>query len=336
MDLNQVFAVLQQADQQAQKTNPYGGFENISDQLGGVITKAAGSGQYGFGEILGASLLDGLMGGVAQNYGNEYRADQNKMAQESLFKLWNDGTSEKPEGMNPNVWSSIDNAGKLFGVQRELDRRDQKTKIDQQIEGDIARAKALAPIELENTLAKNKGLIDQERARFGSGFSGLGNLPTGLQDNAIAQAATKAQSGKVLDFIDQQFEAAKKVPSLQALVPETTAANNIKGISITLGTALQAALGREMNAKEQENLRAALPDWNDSEGQIESKKQMFKSMYSAVIKSTPLADAAGLGGSTSPSSTSQPLVQQGQGAGGPPPPNPGETKEAYIKRLSGG
>lgn len=296
MDLSQVFAVLQQADQQAQKTNPYGGFENISDQLGGVITKAAGSGNYGFGEILGASLLDGLMGGVAQHYGNEYRADQNKMAQDSLFRLWSDGSAERPEGMNPNVWSSIDNAGKLFGVQRALDQQDQKVKIAQQIEGDIARAKALAPLEVETTLAKNKGLIDQERQRYGAGFAGLGSLPSGLQDNAIQQAAVKAQSGKVLDFIDQQFEAAKKIPSLQALIPETTAANNVKGISITLGTALQAALGREMNAKEQERLQSALPDWNDSATQIEAKKQMFKEMYNAVTKATPLADSVGLGG----------------------------------------
>lgn len=140
MDLNQVFAVLQQADQQAQKTNPYGGFENISDQLGGVITKAAGTGQYGFGEILGASLLDGLMGGVAQNYGNEYRADQNKMAMDSLANIWKGGDAMKPDGMNNNVWSSISGPGQLFKAQRDMENQQLGLKADLELRNDVKKA----------------------------------------------------------------------------------------------------------------------------------------------------------------------------------------------------
>ena len=140
MDLNQVFAVLQQADQQAQKTNPYGGFESISDQLGGVITKAAGSGNYGFGEILGASLLDGLMGGVAQHYGNEYRADQNKMAMDSLANIWKGGDAAKPDGMNSNVWASISGPGQLFKAQRDIENQQLGLKADLELRNDVKKA----------------------------------------------------------------------------------------------------------------------------------------------------------------------------------------------------
>ena len=116
MDLSQIFATLQQADKQAQTTNPYSGFANIGDQLGGLIVKSAPN--SGFGETMGAGLIAGLLGGGAQYLSNDYQAEQNQMAQNALFDIWGGKNVERPDGMSPNVWSSINNAGKLFAVQR--------------------------------------------------------------------------------------------------------------------------------------------------------------------------------------------------------------------------
>ena len=305
MDLSSVFAVLQQADKQAQETNPYLGFQNIGDQLGQLVVKQSGqldgdgNQRNGFGDILGAGLLTGLLSGGAGVAARGYQADQNKLAMDSLLELWKTGDVQRPEGMNQNAFSAIANAGKFFGVQRALDQTDQERKIAQNIQGDIARAKALAPLEIETALAKNKGLIEQERQRFGGGLGGLGNLPSALQDNAIQQGQVKQENSNVENLIDRQFEAAKALPSLSSAIKGTTASNEMQGIAITLTTALQKALGREMNAKEQERLQGAVPDWNDTADQIELKKQRFKDLFKSVSKATPLADMTGIGGSSS-------------------------------------
>lgn len=158
MDLSQIFAVLQNADKQAQTTNPYSGFANIGNQLGQSVIQAAPNNDIG--EVLGAGLITGLLGGGAQYFANDYQADQNAMAQDALFNIWGGGQQEKPEGMSPNVWSSIDNAGKLFGAQRKLDIMDDTRKSDLQLRNTFMQSLATAktPYEREQAVATGKAL----------------------------------------------------------------------------------------------------------------------------------------------------------------------------------
>lgn len=178
MDLSSVFAVLQQADKQAQETNPYLGFSNIGDQLGNLVVKSAGQSgadgapRYGMGELSVAGLLSGLLSGGAGVAARDYQAEQNQLAQDTLFKLWTDGSIERPKNMNPSVFSSISNAGKMIGVQRKLDQSDDKRKGDLQLRNSFMNslAGAKSPYEREQAIKTGKAMgILPEDFQMGGG-----------------------------------------------------------------------------------------------------------------------------------------------------------------------
>lgn len=166
MDLSQIFQVLQSADKQAAATNPYTGFGNISDQIGQLIVKSAaqqnpnGGSRYGLGEIIGAGLVDGLMGGVAQHYGNEYQADQHKMAQDTLMNVFAGNNAPMPENMNKSVWGTMNDAGNIFKAQRQLDSADLQQKSDLQLKQSFMNslAGAKSPYEREQAIQTGKAM----------------------------------------------------------------------------------------------------------------------------------------------------------------------------------
>ena len=230
MDLSQIFQVLTQADKQAQATNPYSGFGNISDQIGQLIVKSAGqrdesgNSRYGFGEILGAGLVDGLMGGVAQHYGNEYQADQNRMAQDTLFNIWGGKNVQRPDGMNPNVWSTVDNAGKLFGAQRMLDVADDQRKADLQFENQ-RRLKTLdRDFDLEKIREKQK----MDLQRFGMA-TGTGAMP-GAQPLIEERLGPNLGIPSVSDLEHEYFKrnVLSGMPEIQAATSAKAQAQDIR------------------------------------------------------------------------------------------------------------
>lgn len=115
-------------------------------------------------------------------------------------------------------------------------------------------------------------------------------LPKNMQDNAMTQEVISQDNAKVDRFAADQFEKAKGIPSRNAFFPGTTEANEITGIQVALTTAVQKALGREMNAREQEQLRVATPDWNDTVDQIDKKKERYLDLINAISKSSPLIE----------------------------------------------
>lgn len=297
MDLDAIFKVLNNADTVAAEESPYKPLTDFSSQFGNLLLRE--SPNYGVGENALASFITGLIGGGTQNLTNNYRADQSQLAQGVLSDAVSGRTLTRPEGLNPNVFSSMNNLGSAFKFVKDAEIADEKRKSELATQDAINRAKALSPIEIDTEVGKEKGRLSAIRDLYGSGGQGgIMGLPPGLQDNALQQQQLSEQNSKIDAFIDHQFETAKKLPSIQAAIPSTTAANEMAGIGITLTTALQAALGREMNAKEQEKLATATPDWNDSPAQIELKKQRFKELMQTISKSTPLADAIGGGGRT--------------------------------------
>jgi len=100
----------------------------------------------------------------------------------------------------------------------------------------------------------------------------------------LSQKATEKQAANLqaLEFSAKQFEDAKNLSSIAAMFPGTTSANEMAGIQTNLRTKLQQMLGREMNGPEQAKLMEALPDWNDSKAQIDSKKTKFLELVSSL------------------------------------------------------
>ena len=104
-----------------------------------------------------------------------------------------------------------------------------------------------------------------------------------------------------MDFISKQFDDAKNISSLAALMPGSTASNEFAGIQTNLRTKLQQMLGREMNTPEQEKLTVALPDWNDTKAQIDAKKARFMDLIKSVSKGGSGLGSALSGGNTASS-----------------------------------
>lgn len=143
MDLSSVFAVLQQADKQAQETNPYLGFQNIGDQLGQLVVKQSGqldgdgNQRNGFGDILGAGLLTGLLSGGAGVAARGYQADQNKLALDSLSQILRGGDIQQPEGMAPNVFNAIRGPASLIRAQQNLENQQLMLKGNQDLRNKV-------------------------------------------------------------------------------------------------------------------------------------------------------------------------------------------------------
>ena len=316
-DLNSIFAILAAADKQAQASNPYAGFEGIGNDLGNIIVKSAaqrdesGDSRYGLGELIASGLLTGILGGTAQGLGRDYRAEQNSLAQQSVKDIFAGGDIFRPEGMNKDVWGAIQGPAAMVREGRTYDENDYRNKLGLQTDEYLRRAKEQIPLEVQGEIQKKQAELGLMQHMYGP----LASLPPGLQDNAVQQAATAQKNAGIGDFIEEQFNKAKNIPSLEAIKPFSTGKNEMEGIGITLTTALQAALGREMNNKEQERLAAAIPDWNDTADQIELKKQRFKELMQTISPRTPLVTGM-VQPSAAPSPSAAPTPTPAMGGAG--------------------
>lgn len=320
MDLSTLLSAIVAADSGAKESNPFAPLQSASEGIGAALLQNAGN--FSTSENLIGGLLAGMASGFTGNLSDNYQQKQNDLAQGLLFQAAANPLNvfERPEGMSPSVFAKLEGTGKLFALDRVMEEQKEKRLAELQTSEAINRAKALAPIERENEIAKQKALLAANREAYGP-LGAIANLPPGLQDNALAQAATQEENRNVAGFIDEQFEKAKQIPSMKSLFPGTTSANEIEGIAVSLTTALQKALGREMNATEQQRLQSAIPDWNDTKEQIELKRERFKGLMETISKATPLASGSvsipkdnriGAGSSVSPDAALAELRRRGR------------------------
>ena len=192
-------------------------------------------------------------------------------------------------------------------LQRQLVLNDAENKLA------IAKAKELGPIQTEQAIAQAKALapvqtqqaVDQATALLPAQKE-LETLKNALNPNSslISQQQTAAKNQNIEAFIDQKFNKASEISSITASIPFSPASKELKGIGIALTTALQAALGREMNAKEQERVQALTPVISDTEGVLATKREAFKSLMRSIAQPTPLIYQLGAD-SIMPASTNQ-------------------------------
>jgi hypothetical protein len=287
MDLSVLLGALTAADQGAKESNPFAPIQSAADGIGQALLQNAGN--FSTSDNVWGGLATGLASGLLGNLSDGYRDTQNKAAQEMLIKAASGQSvfdAPRPEGMSPSVFAKMQNTGSLFALSEQLEQAKEKRQLEAQTAEAITKAKALAPIELENDLAKQKALLELQRA------GGLGGLPPALQDDYLKQTAIAQQTNKAASAIDDYFEKAKQIKSYAAMVPGTTSANDMQGIQTGLTNMLQAVQGREMNDSARKSLQATLPDWNDTADQIENKKLLFKQMMTAIAPSTPLVPGA--------------------------------------------
>lgn len=286
--------ILAEQDDYYAKTDPF--------LLGaqGLYSGAKGMGEYNLKpwEKLLAGALTGLGGGLMQGIGTARVQQKQTALADSLSTLLED-PSRKDEVLAANP----DAAKFMPSIQIAQKQRQQEAAaqlasalankglgIDQT--GTIKNIAGYGEALAEQEGAKERAKLSATNNTFQNGpLAKLSGIPQNLQKEVIDQEQQRAGNIQNINFADQQFEKAKQINSLSAVIPGSTASNEMTGVKIALTTSLQAKLGREMNAREQEQLAAATPDWNDTIPQIELKKMRFKELMASTGKQTPLIDA---------------------------------------------
>lgn len=124
MDVNSLFQALTNASATAQKDNPFQPFEDLSQNVGGLILKQSTAPGASMGETVVASLLDGLMGGVGSRLSDTFAANQGDLARNVLMDAMQGRALSRPDGMNPSVFSGLQNSAQLYNLQKQQDVKD--------------------------------------------------------------------------------------------------------------------------------------------------------------------------------------------------------------------
>lgn len=162
MDLDAIFQALTVADKKARDESPFNPFEDLAQGVGQRIFKDAD--QYSLGENLIGGLLTGIVGGGAHQLTDRYSADQNKLAQSVLFDSLTGNSQGRPTGMNPSIYSTLDNAGSIYALDRRLNQADDQRKSNLNTRSNLLSAMANANTPQQQRrimeLGKQMGLID--------------------------------------------------------------------------------------------------------------------------------------------------------------------------------
>lgn len=291
-DVSWLFNALVGADKTAADSSPFAPMRQTSNDLTSAILKASPG--RSAKDVAIASLLTGLFGGFADRLDSSYRDEQNVLARDVMRDYLAGKPIERPAGMSPSVFSGIENAASVFQAARGMEQQELRDRAKISTDAAVDQFKQLAPLQAEQERQRRVDEMNLLREQLGgsdSPLSGVATLPPNLQDNAIQQGAIRAQNEKIATNIENLYERAKKIPTDEALIPYSTASKELDGIGIALTTELQAALGREMNAKEQERLKQVVPHWSDTKEQIDMKKGLFKDLMRTISKETPLVDS---------------------------------------------
>lgn len=306
------------------KEDPYAPFANISDQVAGTLLQNPD--KFSTRDILLGSFASGLLGGGLNYLSKDYQSDLTADYLDTLERSkagapisYSD--SRLPKGLfsKANTMGSLfrsikkeelvdsvrkaqlenarERAGKLLELGYEEDGDGNLVqvidiaKLKAQEAGAVKRAEKAG--ELEASGAGGSNPFTKAVNKYGDEVLARDFVKTTDPDFLAAkQSIEKGGSPQqTLQFVEKQFDDAKQLNSLMALIPGTGAANDMAGIQTNLRTKIQQALGREMNGPEQEKLLQALPDWNDSVAQIEAKKSRFKDLVQNLI--TPSVTSVG-------------------------------------------
>lgn len=303
-DFTSILAALTQADKAAEASNPFTGLTGTADTARDLLLKHAteSNGRGDFGDIALPAIIAGITGGLSKNLGETYQSNQEKLAADSLGGMLTGSVFSRPEGMNQSVFSGMNNVAEAMKIGEEFNKKDATLQTEQAIQ----QAKALAPIEIEKEVAK----IRAQMAAYGG-------LTPGMLDDAMKQKGMAQDKVKVLETADSLFNQALGIKTVDTLNPLSPASSNMTGIGVALTNLVQKIQGREINEPFRKQLERTLPDWNDTKEQIQSKKELFKEMLSAISPSTPLVSAPG-GSVTVPQGDKIDLPGQAPRASQPP------------------
>ena len=337
MDIGAIFQILASADKQAQASNPYSGFESVGDSLGNLVTQAAGTGNYGYGEAIAAGLASGLIGGTAKGLGSNYRAEQNALAQQSIRDIFKGGDIFQPEGMHRDVWGAIQGPANLFKQSRDWDVADRGATADLQLRNQLTTQAAQRPRDpMNQAILEKMGIPVQGASRplveprpeasdglFPGGAESMNSKfkkvvdeyqQAGATPNAAIEAAqtmTAAERKAMMGSVDAVAEARASANALDSII--STAEAGIEGAGVTGGFGWG---GRNL-------LSSLYATVNSEEAQQRASQQLLDSVRPDLIKAVRSKGAGAM---------SDPEMREYLGAG-PGSTNPKESNLLLVEKL---
>lgn len=205
MDINALFAALTAAQQGVDESDPFKPMADTADQLGQLVIKESGQSGANLKDSILSGLVTGLVGGFSENLGNSYKAKQNALSQDVLANAIAGRGFERPNGMSPSVFSTLDNAGSLFSAQRSLDLQDKNiaAKDDQQKVLLNALAQANTP-QAQQRIIETAKALDVVPKNFDIGLGAAAPAPTSPMVKSLFPGAGKSMGEKFKDIqLDQ-------------------------------------------------------------------------------------------------------------------------------------
>ena len=154
--LASLLAALQAADKEAQRVNPYATMANTFDLLGPTIVKASPG--RSTSDVIKAGLLSGALSGLGSHFSEGYQTRQRESALDTLLKGIQGADVERPRGMAPSVFRTVQDFTGTYNLADQLADADYEREAQRQTDLIMNRAIASQPHR-----------ADQIRAAFGKG-----------------------------------------------------------------------------------------------------------------------------------------------------------------------
>lgn len=219
--------------------------------------------------ILGP-LLSGLAAGGLMGYGERHskrtawdQAKLNRLLQgDAATASGTNYSGDMPEKWSPNV-GRADAIFKALSAQSALDAAQKRQEI---------KDKVFAEAEAQRELLK------------GTPYESVAGLPTNIQKDVIDQRQVAADRSSVEAQVAAEFKKAKDTTRIFGMLPGKTADALAGGENVLL-TAYQKLTGRETNEPVRNDIKRSVPDWNDTDAQIDAKAKLFAKIVASAGKS---------------------------------------------------
>lgn len=303
-DLSELAAALLGAETQQRIAgqNSYYTAQGVPDVITQSALKLAGTGNYDVGEVAATTGISSLISGLLGSYGDTH---QNTLTDRYLNVVQGNATTPEQAQLSPGLFGDAQRQRQLFAVQRQLENRDikqEQTKkaFDTLIESDPELAlKYLQTGTIPATGGEGNEAIAKELGVDPDLFASLGSK----EKEALKLDVAKKQGKQKIDAFDintkvenakenviVEFEKAKKIPSIPAMLPFTDASNELDTSKAAIEAAVVNAYGQRMTDQDRKALKGFYPDSNDTKNQIDIKKKGLVSWMDSK-KSAILAES---------------------------------------------
>lgn len=255
-------------------------------------------------EALAGIALTQLLSGALGGAGNAWTARRVPEYQQTLRAASQGQPLPQTEYLSPELFKAAQDKGGLFALMNQREGMKKSADIEAELNKTLLsevvknpqNAKKIKSALLELSGTSEESPVDESVQTLEQ----IQELPEGLQKPAIEELGNAGTLDINLAFINDQFEKAKNIKSINALIPTSTASNEMSGIGTSIIGAMEKVRANELSESARKAYMDLMPDWNDTKDQIEAKKSRVLELTRSMVKPTPILEQTGIRSSATP------------------------------------